>query len=522
MSKPNDLLKYFPDTEYGGPDVFALYLMEKASKMNFFNLIDDILYNHAVDPTILDKLNDKELFIVFRQYTNTNLELLYDKFLPELKSHFVPDTNLEEVPFLTMFYNEVFSTKANEYLKKRILARYKITDIEPEKLSEAQIKEITGIDIGDIKYIPVSLQPKSDFERAAFVYWLYNIPPLKNFHDFFLNYHSHTDEKFKIIHRVFNGEHNLQLPKFYEPPILHFSGFFIPIQYSRKIDLESIKQKYSATHKDAIARIEKQILLNKGRKSKTGMICSHCGGVHDYITIPEDIVILRALLAEDALARQYSFDNYEDITDSIKKETFQKFEEKFENLNSVEYPGAIILVEGESEEAALPLLSIRLGHDLSFHNIRIENSKSKQKLLQEFHKHKIYSHTIPIIILLDNDAKKEAEEINRIIKDKKNKYRLFLIPNGTFEDLYPLSDSIKLINELYEGEKIKEEDWDSKKDFLTNVDKLLWQKKKAKFDKVKFAKLLSVKIELDNIPKLITELINTAILLKEKNTPIKF
>jgi hypothetical protein len=116
-----------------------------------------------------------------------------------------------------------------------------------------------------------------------------------------------------------------------------------------------------------------------------------------------------------------------------------------------------------------------------------------------------------IICLLDSDAIKERDDIQRIMKDHKNQYRLIFIESGTFEDIFDLDLSIEIINELYpDGELICSSDFNKSKDFLSNINRLMYTKKKAQFDKVLFAKTISLKMDIEKIPKEIQDIFDIA------------
>lgn len=181
-------------------------------------------------------------------------------------------------------------------------------------------------------------------------------------------------------------------------------------------------------------------------------------------------------------------------------------------------PQCLILVEGESEEVAIPLLAFRKRCILSMQGIQVYNSQSKEKLANDFINFKRKYPKRKMICLLDSDAIKERDNIQRIIKNNQNKYKLVFIEKGTFEDIFDIDSSIQVLNEMYpEGTPIELTDFDSSKDFLTNIKRVIHEKKKAQFDKVQFAKNISLKIDIDKCPKEINELIDTAKLFMGKS-----
>ena len=150
--------------------------------------------------------------------------------------------------------------------------------------------------------------------------------------------------------------------------------------------------------------------------------------------------------------------------------------------------------------------------------IQVYNSQSKEKLANDFRNFKKKYPKRKMICLLDSDAVKERDDIQRIIKNNQNKYKLVFIEKGTFEDIFDIKSSVQVLNEMYpEGTPIELTDFDLTKDFLTNMNKVIHEKKKAKFDKVQFARNISFKIDIDKCPKEINEIIDTAKLFMGKS-----
>ncbi|AYO64073.1 hypothetical protein C5P03_15565 [Aeromonas salmonicida subsp. salmonicida 01-B526] len=157
----------------------------------------------------------------------------------------------------------------------------------------------------------------------------------------------------------------------------------------------------------------------------------------------------------------------------------------------------MILVEGESEEIFIPIIAFRLAADFKGKKIKIYNSKSKQKLLSDFLSFKEKYPKLKIVCLLDSDAKKEKNDIERVISNNLHKYRLIYIKKGAFEDAFDIDTSISVINEMYPlGSLIVKEDIDQTKDF---------------------AKKIAFCIGIDKIPSEIQEIIDLGMLLTRES-----
>ncbi|MBS1596067.1 MAG: hypothetical protein JST90_17275 [Bacteroidetes bacterium] len=180
----------------------------------------------------------------------------------------------------------------------------------------------------------------------------------------------------------------------------------------------------------------------------------------------------------------------------------------------------MILVEGESEEISLPILGFRKRFILSQRKIQVYNSKSKQKLKEDFFSLKAKYPSLKIVCILDDDAVTEKNDIERVIEGHKDQYNLVFIPKGTFEDLFDLPSSIVILNELYpEGDEIVLADFDMAKTFLKNIKSILYTKKKATFDKVAFARRMAFQMDIEKLPPEIQAIFD---LVKDFTEPTSF
>ncbi len=105
----------------------------------------------------------------------------------------------------------------------------------------------------------------------------------------------------------------------------------------------------------------------------------------------------------------------------------------------------IILVEGTTEEKLLPLFAKVNGLDFDKSGVKIIPSGGKNQVARIYRKYcdKI---NLPILIILDSDARPVKTEIESILKEKD---RIFLIPDGEFEDIIPEKLIKNAINKYY-------------------------------------------------------------------------
>ena len=297
---------------------------------------------------------------------------------------------------------------------------------------------------------------------------------------------------------------------FHKSEPLHYSEIQFSHDIFKNVGFDGLTNHEELTEfKGVFAKINKVVSFNHG-KLKDETICPCCGEKSDVI-LPDEILQYKMILEDTQLSTKIGLLYYEDFVENYKKTLSDGIANFFPNLNTVSNPDCLILVEGESEEIAIPILAVRERFILSERKIQVYNSKSKQKLKEDFFNLKEKYPERKIICLLDSDATKERDDIQRVVDGNKNMYRLVFISNGTLEDIFDLQTSIEIINELYsEGETITIDDIDTKKDFLSNMKKLLYHKKKAQFDKVLFAKTISLKLDIKKIPKEIKEILEIA------------
>ena len=116
---------------------------------------------------------------------------------------------------------------------------------------------------------------------------------------------------------------------------------------------------------------------------------------------------------------------------------------------------------------------------------------------------------IKICVLLDGDARKEIDNIERIIKEKKNQYALHYIPNGTFEDIIDKDIAVYALNSIYGSNIFVKNDFDGNKPFLNQVKKKISMNSElGEFDKIQFIETVMKLTTPDNIPDIIKRVID--------------
>ena len=109
----------------------------------------------------------------------------------------------------------------------------------------------------------------------------------------------------------------------------------------------------------------------------------------------------------------------------------------------------ILFVEGKSEEIVIPVFAKKLGIDLKDVAIIPVEGKDKARLHLETWV-RTTRNMCPLFLLLDNDARKEAEELERNKLIEPQRYHVW--QRGSIESYYPLdilSDALKELNSRY-------------------------------------------------------------------------
>jgi hypothetical protein len=484
---------------------------------DFDSIINNLIRLHIVVKEDETKINAEELlvitdkFFIVQNLWKSIMETLYENFLPNVDYNF--SWKIEITAYTLMLCelsSEHFSSeKELNYLKD--LAKLTDDDIEN---NFQKIKEDLGFQKMGIEDIIESTLPKgkipSSHKEQLLLFRLMNFPPLREISKFINEYNSTINQNIKSLSIAFTSKLPNLFEGFHKSEPLHYSEVQFSHDTFKNVGFETLsKHKELSEFKDKFENTTKIISFNSG-KLKDETICPCCGEKSEVI-LPDEILQYKMILEDIQLSTKIGLIYYDDFVKKYKETLSDGIANFFPNLNNVYNPDCLILVEGESEEVAIPILAFRKRFILSEQKIQVYNSKSKQKLKEDFFNLKEKYPERKMICLLDSDAIKERDDIQRVVDGNKDKYRLVFISEGTFEDLFDLQESIDIINELYpEGEEITIEEIDTSKDFLTNMKKLLFHKKKAQFDKVLFAKKVSLKIDIDKMPQEIVEILEIA------------
>lgn len=486
--------------------------LNSVAYLNFDELLNRVICLFISEPSEPDKkllVTDK--FYIYKNIWKAVLERLYNEYLPNYEYRF--DWEIEISPF-TLTLCELTKGKKCESEFNIIKSLFKISDERLETdyyevLSKLGADSL-GFPDGVIGKIPKSLVPEKRIDQLNFLFRLMTFPPLEELAVFYMRYGSYTKQKIESLSVFVPGNDFSQIADFKLQGPLANSYFNLSHTTFQKYGLDDIESNEQfSIYKDEFSSIRKSASLFK-EQIKDKSICSCCGEEQE-IFLPEEVAQFKFLIENRKLSRDVGLLYIDDYISDYKRKIADLLLNFTENINAVEHPKCLILVEGESEEIFIPIIALRCGFYLSSSDVKVYNSKSKQKLESDFISFKSKYPKLKMVCVLDSDAIKERDSLNRIIKNNRNKYHLTYIEKGCFEDLFNLKDSIHILNEMYpDGELILLSDFDKKKDFSTNVKKILHIKKKAQFDKVKFAKKIAFSIGVTDIPKEIMQVLKAA------------
>ena len=367
-----------------------------------------------------------------------------------------------------------------------------------------------GLDKGLEGRVPAALLPANRKDQLLLLFRLMNFPPLTELALFQNRYNGALRQQLERLAIPFTGIKKSSLETFGMPESLRYSYFPVAHKIFKQYGFSHFEQDPALVNfKQDFLAIRQLAEQNKGR-FKDDVLCPCCGE-RTTIELPEELLHYKYLNENKPVAIAIGLLHFQEFKDNFLEQLSEHLQQFLPALNRVDNPDCLILVEGESEEVAIPILAFRKRFILAQHSIQVFNSKSKEKLEADFLTFRSKYPNRKMICLLDSDARKERANIERIIKDNKHKYRLVFIEAGTFEDLFDLQQSVEILNELYpDGEEILVSDFDAAKDFLTNLKRLMHHKKQAQFDKVLFARTISLRLNIEQIPNAIQEILDIA------------
>lgn len=381
--------------------------------------------------------------------------------------------------------------------------------------------DLTDDDIAFIEHVFACLglegrlHPKEE-NKINYVLHILLFPPIRQLESFFSTVYTWHAETAKLLLETVIAN-DVEMPKYQNNFALHFGSRFINDNTYNKLGKMDGLINSSLMTLIASDLLELKESIPRSIQTTANAICPECGYAHEDIMLEHDHIFFMHLLNEAELHLKVGFCLYDEYRDSIINTLLPILLDTSKIINDVKNSKCVILVEGASEENALPIMAIRIGKPLATKNIQVVNCKSKQKVLEAF---KLIRDNLPnlsICILLDNDAEKEKQDIEKMIKGHRDRFSLSFIPKGAFEDLIPLPIIAEALNKLYPTENsIKAENFDEKRDIVKQINQIL-HKFHSRLDKVEFNRTAAELMTKEDVPDLIKDLIDESYKLCRNN-----
>lgn len=346
-------------------------------------------------------------------------------------------------------------------------------------------------------------------EIIRFMLRILVIPPLMSIAEFYSrSYREHTQKLRAILETV----HNLPftIPEYKTNLGLHLADTFVDqniyYQYGGMDGLLSdplfsdLRPQLQAV-KDSC---KEQVPLPQLAR------CPHCGGVHRPTLKQDDIFYIHLIMLHKDLECQIAFRVLNDYRKLIGDMILNALQSAGKNINDISNPACYILVEGATEEKAIPYMAEKYGKSLAAKGIKVWSAGGKQKVRLEFEQFLKNDPTAKFCILLDSDAKSEADFIRGLMKEKHDRYALFQIPGkGEFEDLIDRKIAVQALNELYGEGVFSVDDFDDEKPFVKQVERMIHEDStRGTFDKIRFIETVLPMLDKNSVPELIRQLID--------------
>lgn len=346
-------------------------------------------------------------------------------------------------------------------------------------------------------------------EIVCFMLRILVIPPLVSIAGFYRrSYQEHTRKLRSILETV----HNLPviLPEYKTNLGLHLADTFLeqdiydryggmdgllsdPLFSDLRPQLQAVKDS-----------CETQMLVPRLSR------CPYCGGVHQPMVNQDTVFYIRLVTLHKDLECQAALRVLDDCRELIGDTILNTLQSVGRSINDISDPSCYILVEGATEERAIPYMAVKYGKPLATKGIKVWSAGSKQKVRLEFEQFLKNDPTAKFCVLLDSDAESEADFIRGLMKEKQDRYALFLVPGkGEFEDLIDRKIAVQALNKLYGEGAFSVDDFNDEKPFVKQVERLLHEDStRGAFDKIRFIEAVLPMLDRNSIPELIRQLID--------------
>lgn len=504
------------------PLSYVLEVVEVTLKSITLYQFDGLMGSMIQAGAVLDdapvNLLPSDKFYIYRKKWSRIVCCLYESYLPHVEYRF--DWKLEVTPFTLALCNITegyISEDAFGAIEEHLKISYADVDSNYDLLKDSLGLDRLGFNDGLIGLVPDELAPETRAKQLNLLFRLMNFPPLDELAVFFQAYRAFVSLQVGELRSALMGRANSK-----NSLGLELNGALAQTYYCldhstfSELGLEGLEKKLAdVSFAEDFTAIRKQAPTYP--ELFIDMIICPCCGTEQDMKLPEEVAQYMLLMQRRSLVKRLGMACFEEYLMAYKKRLSDGFVKFFQGLNVTARPRCLILVEGDTEETSIPIIAMRLGINLVERGIKVYNSTTKQKLCADFYSQSRKFPNMKLVCLLDSDAKKERDEISRVVKGNRDKYHLTYIEKGAFEDIFDSATSIKILNDMYpDGEDIVLEDFDLDKTFDKNIGFILHGKKKARFDKVEFSKRISWAVGVSKVPREIVEVLNMAVKYTQK------
>jgi hypothetical protein len=372
---------------------------------------------------------------------------------------------------------------------------------------------IAGLDLALLDVVPATLLPTTKAARLLLLFRLLSAPPLDAIGDVY----DEIRHRLKLAIDDLGSAFGMSTDATRIPANAFLAQCSMPLDGNfldrHPIDHLLADDRLSAAHGE-LAEIRRRSETLSATVSSTAL-CPACGHPHGEIEVPRNAIEIRLIMDRPELARAIAMQYYDEAIERWRTKQEASFAHALD-FKKVKAPLCLVIVEGASEEAALPTLALRLNLHLPSRRILIFNAGGKAGVRRHFEDNRANHPTLAMACLVDKDASAWALDVNRTVAKAAefDRYHVATIANGDFEDLFDRESAVETLNLLYPGIPVFTADafpMDSR--FADIAKKKMWDERRAKFDKVDFARAIAVHIPLEKIPTEIRAFLEQAVRL---------
>ena len=360
--------------------------------------------------------------------------------------------------------------------------------------------KISGLDLSLLEVLPPELLPSEKSTQLLLLFRLLSIPPLHLLGDLYELVRGRLREATKNLGNCFGVPISpVQLPG---RSLLFFSSMPLDSHFLDRHPLDELLADEALTPVQArLGEIAKRAMTASVRIPSNGL-CPSCGYPHGEIEVPKTAVEFRLIMDQPDVARAIGMRHFREVIQHWRSRAASNLRAML-NFKAVKAPHCLVVVEGDSEAIALPIIALRLNIHLPSNGILIFNANGKSGVERHFAAHRANHPSLAMACLVDKDAEAWALDATRTISNAKelDRYLVVSIAQGDFEDLFERATAVETLNFLYPGTPaFIEGDFPETSRFANIAKKQLWEMRQVEFDKLEFARTIALRVPAHKIP----------------------